>query len=208
MTNRPYRSERREAAAAETRAKILAAARKMLADPSQTTLSMESVAKRAGVTRLTVYNQFATKQGLLDAAFDDIAREGGLFELRDVMEAKDPHAGLSRLVGIFCRFWHNHGTAMPKLAQLAGDADIATNLHDRQERRRFLLTTLLGRMQKAPSNDLVDTLFALTSFEFYRQLDRAGRTAQQIEALIRDLVETSLNRAPPPKTPPRKRDRS
>jgi AcrR family transcriptional regulator len=199
MTNRPYRSERREAAAAETRAKILAAAREILADPSQTSLSMEAVAKRAGVTRLTVYNQFVTKQGLLDAAFDDIAREGGLFELREIMEANDPRAALSRLVGIFCRFWRNHGTAMPKLAQVAGDADIATSLHDRQERRRLLLATLLGRMQVAPTDDLVDTLFALTSFEFYRQLDRAGRTAQQIEALIRELVEASLTRAPPTK---------
>jgi AcrR family transcriptional regulator len=202
MTNRTYRSERRETAAAETRARILAAAREMLADASQASLSMEAVAKRAGVTRLTVYNQFATKQGLLDAAFDEIAREGGLFELRDVMEQKDPLVAFSRLVEIFCRFWHNHGTAMPKLAQMAGDAEVATTLTERHARRRHLLAALLGRMQKPPSGDLVDTLFALTSFEFYRQLDRAGRTAQQIEALIHELVETSLTRAGVPRRRP------
>jgi AcrR family transcriptional regulator len=193
---RRYRSDVRDSAAAETRAKILAAARDVLADAKQTKLSMDAVAKRAGVTRLTVYNQFETRQGLLDAAFDDIAEEGGLFELHDVMAGKDPHAAILRVVEIFCRFWSSYGTAMFKLALAASDPDVASNLQERKERRRKLFDTLLSRIQKrerpARKKEMVDTLFALTSFEFYRHLDQPGRSAQQIEAMVRDLAEAAL----------------
>ncbi|GIL39275.1 TetR/AcrR family transcriptional regulator [Roseiterribacter gracilis] len=196
MKPRPYRSDVRDSAAAETRAKILAAARDVLADAKQTKLSMETVANRAGVTRLTVYNQFETKQGLLDAAFDDIAEEGGLFELHDIMAGKDPHAALLRVVEIFCRFWGNYGIAMLKLALAASDPDVASNLQERKERRRKLLDTLLSRIfprdKPARRKELVDTLFALTSFEFYRHLDQPGRSAQQIEAIVCDLAQAAL----------------
>jgi AcrR family transcriptional regulator len=205
VKTRQYRSDVRDSASAETRARILAAARDVLADANQIKLSMETVAKRAGVTRLTVYNQFETKQGLLDAAFDDIAEEGGLFELRTVLAEKDPHHALRRTVELFCRFWCNHGTTMPKLVS---DPEIAANVQERQERRRHLLTVLLSRIhphaKPAQARDLVDTLFALTSFEFYRQLDRAGRTAQQVQALIQELVESNVARLHSTKAPRRR----
>jgi len=37
------------------------------------------------VTRLTVYNQFGSRRGLLEAVFDNIARQGGLHEIADAM---------------------------------------------------------------------------------------------------------------------------
>lgn len=55
---RPYQAgERRLAATAATRSKIINAARELLADPRSTTFSIDAVAERADVARMTVYYQ-------------------------------------------------------------------------------------------------------------------------------------------------------
>src|SRR3954470_16120294 len=106
MTKRNYVSSVRASAAAETRQRIIAAGAKLLRkDASIANFSLDVVAKAAGVTRLTVYNQFGSRRGLLEAVFDDIAREGGLHRLGDAMAMPDPCAALDRVVEIFCAFW-------------------------------------------------------------------------------------------------------
>jgi len=107
MRRRAYVSSVRTAAAAEKRDRVIDAAAKALReDASIASFSLDSVAKAAGVTRLTVYNQFGSRRGLLEAVFDDIARQGGLEGIADAMAMADPHAALDRLVEIFCAFWN------------------------------------------------------------------------------------------------------
>ncbi|WP_404558819.1 TetR/AcrR family transcriptional regulator [Bradyrhizobium niftali] len=55
--------------------------------------SLDAVAKAANVTRLTVYNQFGSRRGLLEAVFDDIARRGRLGRLDDAVDDPDPEKG-------------------------------------------------------------------------------------------------------------------
>src|SRR3954449_1617354 len=106
MTKRNYVSSARASAAAETRERIIAAGARLLRkDSSIANFSLDVVAKAAGVTRLTVYNQFGSRRGLLEAVFDDIALKGGLLGIIDAMEMPDPGAALDRLVEIFCSFW-------------------------------------------------------------------------------------------------------
>src|SRR5713101_9850250 len=107
MPTRSYTSSVRTAAAAEKRERVIeAAARSLREDASIATFSLDAVAKAAGVTRLTVYNQFGSRRGLLEAVFDDIARQGGLQGLGDAMAMPDPYAALDRVVEIFCAFWN------------------------------------------------------------------------------------------------------
>src|SRR5258708_23481331 len=61
MSPRPYRSSRRRLSAERTRARLLKAASATLAD--REVISLDAVAKRAGGTRLTVYNQFVVCDG-------------------------------------------------------------------------------------------------------------------------------------------------
>jgi AcrR family transcriptional regulator len=76
---RAYISCRRAAAAAEKRRHVLKAAMSFLREePTLAPFSLDALAKRAGVMRLTVYNQFGPRRGLLEAVFDDIARRGCL----------------------------------------------------------------------------------------------------------------------------------
>src|ERR1700694_2848655 len=79
MPRRLYVSSVRAAAANEKRNRVLRAAADLLRERSSTiSFSLDAVAKAAGVTRLTVYNQFGSRRGLLEAVFDQRARRGGV----------------------------------------------------------------------------------------------------------------------------------
>jgi AcrR family transcriptional regulator len=194
---KPYRSEVRQAAAVETRARIVDAARTLLGGGKGVpAFSLEAVAREAGVTRLTVYNAFESKRGLLEAVFDDMARHGGLFELPSLFAEPDTDKALSRLVSVFCRFWASHRKVLPKFSAVAKlDDEIAQSLRQRSERRRQLLTALIGRIASdQDQTDLVDVLFALTSFEMFDDLSVRRRSDSAIEALIQELVDDTLKR--------------
>jgi AcrR family transcriptional regulator len=190
---RSYRSEVRAAAVDETRARIVAASRRLLSGGEDLpAFSIDAVAREAGVTRLTVYNQFESKRGLLEAVFDDMALRGGLFELPKVMTEADPLRALRRVVAVFCHFWAAHGSAYLTLSALTKlDEEIGAALKQRTERRRRVLTALVARLPAIEDRDsLVDILFVMTSFETFDALCTRKRSRAQVEALIWSLVET------------------
>ena len=79
MPPRRYVSPVRSAAAAAKRERIVAAAARLLREKVNiAAFTLDAVAKAAGVARLTVYNQFGSRRGLLEAVFDERARQGGL----------------------------------------------------------------------------------------------------------------------------------
>jgi AcrR family transcriptional regulator len=196
--SRPYRSPQRAAAADETRARLVAAACTLLSGGKDSpAFSLDGVARQAGVTRLTVYNQFQSKRGLLEAVFDDLARRGGLSELPLVFAEADPEKAIRRFVTVFCRFWTAHATMLPKFSAVTKlDDDVAASLLARTERRRHALTVLVSRLAADDENnaDLVDLLFALTGFDMFAALSVRNRSAESVEALMQDLVEQTLKR--------------
>src|SRR5258708_14771734 len=122
MSTRSYVSSVRTAAAAAKRDRVIeAAARSLREDASIAGFSLDAVAKAAGVTRLTVYHQFGSRRGLLEAVFDDIARRGGLDEIADAMAMPDPRAALDRLVEIFFAFWDRDPATGPLPPPSASD---------------------------------------------------------------------------------------
>jgi AcrR family transcriptional regulator len=203
VSPRAYKSPRRDAAAARTRRRIVAAAATILgAAKGIGGFSLEAVAKKANVTRLTVYNQFGSRRSLLEAVFDERAANGGLHRIADVMAGSDPQAGLRQVIAIFCDFWSFDPKALGLLhAAGANDPEFEASVHERNERRRRLLSVLARRMaedcQLRPKTirDLVDVLFALTSFPFFSQLTAAGRTAEAACQLIQELAADAVRRA-------------
>ena len=79
MSPRPYRLGQRQIATEQTRARILAAARELLlTSDTFTGFSIDAVARQADVARMTVYHQFGSKIGLLEALSDSLAAHGGM----------------------------------------------------------------------------------------------------------------------------------
>lgn len=200
MSPRPYRSPRRRVAAKRTRARLLKAARAMLAAPDG--ISLDAVAKKAGVTRLTVYNQFGSRRALLEAVFDDMAERGGLHRIREAMAKTDPQVALQQIVLIFCDFWSVHRGALWRLhAASATDPEFEESLRARNQRRRHLLSVLVDRMIEGGGKrpevviELIDVLFALTSVGFFWELTAGGRKANAVCHLIQALAADAVQRA-------------
>ena len=202
MSPRPYRSSGRRVSAERTRARLLKAASAMLA--AHDGISLDAVAKKAGVTRLTVYNQFGSRRALLEAVFDDLADRGGLHRIRDAMVSPDVQAALQQIVAIFCDFWSIHCGALWRLqAASATDIEFEESLRARNQRRRHLLSVLVGRMieggAKRPevADELIDVLFALTSVAFFWELTAGGHktnaACRLIQALAADAVQRALS---------------
>lgn len=57
-----------------------------------------------------------------------------------------------------------------------------------------VLVERLGIGSTTVRNDLVDTLFALTSFEMYEALAINQRSEKAVEALLQGLVEDAVSR--------------
>ena len=195
---RGYRSAVREEAASENRARVLAAAIELLGGPDSSATSMDAIAKSAGVTRLTVYNQFGSRGALLEEVFDELARRGGLVRIPEAMTMSDTHAALARLIEIFCDFWQSD-PAVDRLNRTASmDDEFAAALAARHERRRLALSALVQRLENAgqltPENSLAltDTLFALTSPELYRLLSSGRRKTSATSALVKRLCNAAV----------------
>jgi AcrR family transcriptional regulator len=195
MEKRPYRQTRRAKAAAATRQRIVAAARdKMMSGESFT---IEAVAARAEVSRVTVYAQFGGRDALREAVFDDLAATGGLAEIPAAFAEADPMEALGRVVDIFCRFYATHRAVLRRLNALAALAE-GESPPDRNERRRQIFITILSRAAQLPAHQGLDvetaagTLQALTSFEFY---DRLAGDAADIDPArcIRNLISALLH---------------
>jgi len=203
MTRRPYRSAVREAAASETRARIIAAASALLGSAKGVgSFSLDEVAKKAQVTRLTVYNQFGSRRALLEEVFDEVAARGGLHRIAEAMPDPDPHSALRRVIAIFCDFWSSDTVALVRLHAVgASDSAFAVSVRERNERRRHLLSALVRRMAEGchprgkALKELIDVLFALTSLAFFAQLVSGARTPDSACRLIQGLSEDAVRRA-------------
>jgi hypothetical protein len=105
---------------------------------------------------------------------------------------------LLQVIAIFCDFWSFDPGALGLLhAAGANDPEFEASVHERKR----LLSVLVGRMaedrQLRPKTigDLVDVLFALTSFPFFSQLTATGRSAEAACQLIQELALDAVRRA-------------
>lgn len=199
MPTRSYVSSARTAAAIEKRDRVLEAAAGLLReDTGIAAFSLEAVAKAAGVTRLTVYNQFGSRRGLLEAVFDGIADRGGLARIANAMAMDDPHAALDRLVEIFCDFW-SFDPAVGRLHDaMSTDPEFGEALLERNERRRKTFTALIRRISGKKTSprsqrDAVDLVFALTSYATFAML-RRERSVEDVCTLIKSACSSAVGR--------------
>lgn len=173
MPVRAYRLGRRQPSVDRTRATILAAARGLLAAAPAETLSVGAVAREAGVSRLTVYNRFGSRAGLLDAL---APRPEPLPADPDV----DPTDLLRQRISRACSSW----SADPALYRNLPIGD----RHDELERDRMLAERLAATDRLRPGcsiKEAQDVIAVLTAFETFDRLHQDGR---RTAAAVADIL--------------------
>jgi AcrR family transcriptional regulator len=201
MSPRPYRSVQRYAAAEQTRARIITAARELLnASGGFSGFTVDAVARQAGVARLTVYYQFGSKLGLLEALFDDLAARGQIQDLAAAFQQPDPEVALSQFIEVLGRFWTSDRRVIRRLRALAAlDPEVEQGLQERDQWRRGGLGVLVrrlsaerGRPAAEAVDDVVDLLFTLTSFESFDSLAGPERSPEAVTPLVQRLARAAL----------------
>ena len=202
MSPRPYQLGRRQAEIDEGRRRMIDAAKALLAETtSYTAFTLDAVAKRADVARATVYYQFGSKSGLLEALCDDLAASGKMGDLAQVFTTPDPLEAVHGFVAVFAQFWAADRIVMRRLRALAHlDPDVGAVIAARDDRNRQGLRVLLGRLVEhpgglTPSRDpevLVSVLHTLTSFETFDSLAGPNRTPTEVVPVVVALVDAAL----------------
>jgi AcrR family transcriptional regulator len=196
MSPRPYNLGKRREAIDQGRQQVLDAARSLLAQPGGSAFTVDAVARRADVARATVYYQFGSKPGLLEAVCDHLADRGGLAGLPAAFTEPDPRKGLDLFVGCFGRFWAADRAATRRLRALAVlDPEVGAVITARDQRRRDGLAVLVARLPDRPADPdhLVRVLTALTSFEMF---DALAGPDQDLTTVVSDVIALAKSALP------------
>jgi AcrR family transcriptional regulator len=201
MSPRAYNLGQRQAATEETRARIVAAARELLAgSDSITGFTIDAVARRAGVARMTIYYQYHSKVGLLEAVCDSLAGSGGMGQLAGAFHRPEPLDALAEFIAVFGSFWDADRPVTRRLRGLGAlDPEIAQVLQARDRRRRTGLEVIIGRLTERygkPSaetrGEALDILYTLTSFETFDTLAGSARAIKEVTPVVQRLARAAL----------------
>jgi len=201
MSPRPYRLGQRQATTEQTHARILTAARELLmAADGFSGFSIDAVARKADVARMTVYHQFGSKIGLLEALSDSLAAYGGMEHLANAFRRPEPLDALDEFITVFSGFWNADRLVMRRLRALATlDPDFEQVVRARDERRRHGLRVIAGRLvekygRPAPEafDEAVDVLYTLLSFESFDTLAGPTRSIEEVTLVVRRLAHAAL----------------
>ncbi len=204
MSPRPYQLGKRQDQIDESRRRVIDAARALLGEAgSYRGFTVDAVAKRADVAKATVYYQFESKTGLLEAVCDALADAGGMSKLAAAFSNPDPVAALRLFVETLGGFWDVDRAAMRRLRALAAlDPEVGAVISARDERRRIGLGVLVGRLLESDdkaggtgAEDLIRVLQVLTSFETFDALAKPDEPLTDVVADVVGLAEAVARRA-------------
>ena len=200
MSPRRYRLGRRAEVIDATRQAIVDAARTLLIDGGYRQLTLDGVAERANVARATVYYQFGSKVGLLEAVAADAERRAGIDRF-ERLAAKTGEAALRMLCVEHARFWAAEEAVFRVFIGLAGiDPDIRTVVRRHDASRRQDLRQLVQRIRADGALGArwtvplaADVLWFVTSFEAFDHLhSRSGLSVERTGLLLETMASVIL----------------
>ncbi|HKB32972.1 MAG TPA: helix-turn-helix domain-containing protein [Candidatus Dormibacteraeota bacterium] len=190
MASRKYRlGPRRRADVDRTRSSILAAARELVSEHGPDS-SVGKVAELAGVSRITIYNQFGSKAGLLETLFTEAGPQPAGTPV--VEPGADPADDLRRRIEQACAAWAANPRLYRQLAGSAPGAGLAPGAAglisgDRPDHDHALAERLAAADRLRPGcsiKEAEDVIGILTSFPVFDRLHKEGRRSASAVAEI------------------------
>ncbi len=175
---RTYDMRKRNRASEATRARVIAAAHRLLNRPDGGSLTLGEVAAEAHVTRATIYNRVGARRDLLKAVFEDQGARIEFDRVLDAMETSDPGEAVANTIRESCRAWSIMPAAIRRTLALATvDPEIRHLTRSYEAARRQRVAGLVDRLFTSAvlpgwtdRDYAVSTLAFLTGFPAYDQL--------------------------------------
>ena len=202
MATRRYQQRRRAQTADETRRRVLDAVYDQLREAPAQPVSVDRIARTAGVARSTVYVIFGSRAGLFDAFAADLLERGGFHRVLDAIADPDPRVTVREgLTGGVHTFAAHRDVFRALISMAALDPEAVGGAMQRSEQRRAAGMLNLARrlarhglLQKGLTvKKAADRLWVLTSFDAFDLL-YAGRdlSADEVARILVDFAERGV----------------
>lgn len=199
-TSRRYRSRLREQHAAQTRERILQAARQLFETEGFAGTKITAIAAQADVSVQTVYSAFGSKAGLVRALVEQMEESASAAQWRDrIATESQPEKILEAFAQWTCAFFL---ASKPVLSAAQGAATELADLTDQGNRhRRQALRSLIDRLDTMsavrpdlPPEKAVDRAWLVTGVDtFLDATDACGWSPQTYTSwLTETLVQQIL----------------
>lgn len=199
-TSRAYRTRHRKQRPQQTRERITTAVRELLAEGAFHESTVEEVADRAGISRATLYQHFASRLELVDAICDTFDANPALLALRKSVQLPDADAALAETIANAVGFWSSEDPILSQLYGVAAIDPAAQDLVDRQRvDRRGEMQRLAKRLRTAgrlrpglTEAQAVAHLMILTSYGTYGELREDKLARGKITTTLQDTARALL----------------
>lgn len=201
-SGRSYRSPVRQRQADATRARITAAAHRLLLTHGYAGMTIDAIAKEAEVAAPTVYAAFGSKTGILRELLDRARFGPGFAELvQQAMETSDPLERLRMVARIARTVYESEsalvdllrgaGVVAPELAALEKEGE--DHRYEAQEPNIKLLIQSGKLRPDLDATQARDVMWSLTTRELYRMLVRErGWSSDRYETWLADMLKQAL----------------
>jgi AcrR family transcriptional regulator len=199
---RTYHSETRHAQAAQTKSRILAAARNLFQTEGFEFVTIEKLAQEAQVSAPTIYSLFQSKRGVLRALMDE-ALPADQYEalVKDAMQENSAKKGFEAAAKIARQMYDAEKEQMNIFRGASVLAPEFKELEREREMRRYKRQEEAVKMrvrEKSLAKGLSvskarDILWALTGRDLYRMLVvEQGWTSEEYEKWLAQLLISTL----------------
>jgi len=162
--------------------------------------NIQAIAKLAGVTRPTVYQQFGSLNELLLAVLNETLDQADVRTVRKALQHPDPVEAMRGMIRGSCRFWAGGEPLFGRIKGLALTDPAAAHVDRLKEQvRRGHVENLSGRLLNENAlrpglkqRDAADRLYFLTSYEAFNDLRRAGYGIDRAAAHLVEMAERTV----------------
>ena len=194
---RAYTTTLRQELAQLTRQRILEAARLLLVEGIYSQVTMEEIAREAGVAYQTLYAVFRTKLRLAEAMVDEgwphIAAAVKLLET--VRETSDAEVWLATIASMSRRIYEPC-VDLERFLRESGDAELLRRYREVRRRRYERLSALRELLEKSPrlrpeltAAEAIDLIWSVSGPENYVELDfERGWSPDRYESWLADAL--------------------
>lgn len=188
MSSRSYEMVERAESVERTRARILDAAAGLFGGDRYAQVSLDDIAKAADVSRGTVYRQFESRRGLIEALTSATEHRARFDRVLKAAGGDDPRRAFVDTWVELVRFVHEAAPLFDNLRSLAHvDADLQQMVRRKDAARRKLANGLTARVAiagglRVPRSRALAIVTALTGYEGVRELLEASSSVSQAQA--------------------------